>query len=174
MDTELHRRRAPGETCPTLPPGLRRSRVGTSKRPPEGNVLSYGHALHGSAWPHRFAAPTRRERQGPDPPPADHRLRPPKPHHASCGQPGQAPLSSGGHTARFLLVERTDRTQSLGGIQAASEDQIRYLFFGDPDLLEALGFGSAAWKIAPGIRSSAGLRNSAPGIFTFLSSTSPR
>lgn len=35
------------------------------------------------------------------------------------------------------------------GYKPLSGDQIRYLVFGDGNLLAALGFGSAAWKIAP-------------------------
>ena len=35
------------------------------------------------------------------------------------------------------------------GYKPLSGDQIRYLVFGDGNLLSALGFGSAAWKIAP-------------------------
>jgi len=35
------------------------------------------------------------------------------------------------------------------GYKPLSGDQIRYLVFGDSNLLAALGFGSAAWKIAP-------------------------
>ena len=60
-----------------------------------------------------------------------------------------------------LVLQRVDKAQDSKlwnelieryhyiGYKPLSGDQIRYLVIGDGNLLAALGFGSAAWKIAP-------------------------